>query len=122
MQINQDGAGPLTAAIDPSSGGTDGKAFQSATMPLNMPGIGISGLSLATNTDYPIKVKMPRDMTCDGEVAGVKNICVVRVRNQAFAGPFGGSAMFTQGENSRKRAIAYRMKKRRAAGAEEVEA
>jgi hypothetical protein len=27
-QVNQDGAGPLTAAIDPTSGGTDPTAFQ----------------------------------------------------------------------------------------------
>ncbi|KAJ6783019.1 hypothetical protein PWT90_01841 [Aphanocladium album] len=111
-QINQDGAGPLTAAIDASSGGKDAAAFKSATLPQNMPGSGISGLSVATNTDYPITVRMPSDMTCEGEVAGVKNVCIVRVRNQAFAGPFGGSAMFTQSPNARKRAIAYRLKKR----------
>ncbi|KAJ3478623.1 hypothetical protein NLG97_g8528 [Lecanicillium saksenae] len=111
-QINQDGAGPLTAAVDGTSGGKDNAAFRGASMPLNMPGVGISGLSLATNTDYPIKVRMPRGMTCDAEVAGVQNVCIVRVRNQAFAGPFGGAAMFTQSEGARKRAIAYRLKKR----------
>lgn len=81
-------------------------------MPLNMPGVGISGLSIATNTDFPITVRMPEGMTCEGEIAGVKNVCVVRVRNQALAGPFGGSAAFTQSEKARKRAIAYRLKKR----------
>ncbi|ATY67151.1 cell surface (Mas1) [Cordyceps militaris] len=111
-QINQDGAGPLTAAVDATSGGKDGAAFKSATLPLNMPGVGISGLSIATNTDFPITVKMPAGMTCEGEIAGVKNVCVVRVRNQALAGPFGGSAAFVQSENARKRAIAYRLKKR----------
>ncbi|OAA48808.1 cell surface protein (Mas1) [Cordyceps fumosorosea ARSEF 2679] len=111
-QVNQDGAGPLTAAIDPTSGGKDGSAFKSASMPLNMPGVGISGLSVATNTDYPITVKMPQGMTCEGEIAGVKNVCVVRVRNQAFAGPFGGAAAFVQSEGARKRAVAYRLKKR----------
>lgn len=112
LQINQDGAGPLTAAIDGTSGGKDAAAFKSASMPLNMPGVGISGLSVATNTDYPVTVRMPEGMTCEGEIAGVKNVCVVRIRNQAFAGPFGGAGAFVQSENSRKRAIAYRLKKR----------
>lgn len=77
-----------------------------------MPGLGIGGLSLATNTDFTIKVRMPEGMTCEGEIAGVKNVCVVRVRNQALAGPFGGSGAFVQNEKSRKRAVAYRLKKR----------
>lgn len=111
-QINQDGAGPMTAAIDGTSGGSDPKAFQSARILRDVPGSGISGLSLATNTDYPMQVQMPEGMTCDGEVAGVKNVCIVRVRNQALAGPFGGGAAFTQSKESRKRAIAYRLKKR----------
>lgn len=55
---------------------------------------------------------MPEGMTCDGTVAGVDNVCVVRVRNGAAAGPFGGSAAFTQSAGARKRAIAYRLKKR----------
>lgn len=55
-QVNQDGAGPLTAAIDPSSGGTNAAAFQSAKVTQNVPGIGIGGLSAATTTDFPVKV------------------------------------------------------------------
>ncbi|KAG5990649.1 hypothetical protein E4U43_004224 [Claviceps pusilla] len=111
-QINQDGAGPMTAAIDCTSGGSDPKAFQTAQIVQDVPGSGISGLSISTNTDYPMQVKMPEGMTCDGEVAGVKNVCIVRVRNQALAGPFGGGAAFTQSKEHRKRAIAYRLKKR----------
>lgn len=116
-QINQDGAGPMTASIDGTSGGSDPKAFRSARVLRDVPGSGISGLSLATNTDYPMQVQMPEGMTCDGEVAGVKNVCIVRVRNQALAGPFGGGAAFTQSKESRKRAIAYRLKKRMEIGA-----
>ncbi|KAM3447782.1 hypothetical protein MY3296_008405 [Beauveria thailandica] len=111
-QINQDGAGPLTAAVDASSGGTDGSAFKSASLPLNIPGIGISGLSIATNTDFPITVQLPEGTVCTGEIAGYKNICVIRVRNEAFAGPFGGAAICVQSDTARKRAIAYRLKKR----------
>lgn len=55
---------------------------------------------------------MPQGMTCDASVGGANNVCVVRVRNGAAAGPFGGSAAFTQSNTARKRAIAYRLKKR----------
>ncbi|KYK58479.1 cell surface protein [Drechmeria coniospora] len=120
-QVNQDGAGPLTAAIDPSSGGYDGKAFQSASIVQNMPGLGVGGLSLATNTEFPIKVKMPEGMVCNGKVGGAENVCIVRVRNQAAAGPFGGSGAFTQSPAARKRAIAYRLKKRFDVGREDEE-
>lgn len=55
---------------------------------------------------------MPAGMTCDGKVGGAENVCIVRVRNSAAAGPFGGSAAFTQTKAARKRAVAYRLKKR----------
>lgn len=55
-QVNQDGAGPLTAQIDATSGGTDPAAFQDAQVTQNVPGIGIGGLSAATTTDFPVKV------------------------------------------------------------------
>ncbi|RKL44920.1 hypothetical protein BFJ72_g3571 [Fusarium proliferatum] len=111
-QINQDGAGPMTAEIDATSGGTDPDAFQTAEVTQDVPGIGIQGLSLATNTDFPLKVQMPQGMTCEGSVGGANNVCIVRVRNGAAAGPFGGSGAFTQSAASRKRAIAFRLKKR----------
>ncbi|RWA12772.1 hypothetical protein EKO27_g2319 [Xylaria grammica] len=111
-QINQDGAGPLKADIDGTSGGTDINAFQTADVTQDVPGLPIGGLSLATNTDFPITVKMPEGMTCDASVGGADNVCIVRVRNGAAAGPFGGSAAFTQSTVARKRAIAYRLKKR----------
>ncbi|KAJ8104978.1 hypothetical protein ONZ43_g7606 [Nemania bipapillata] len=57
---------------------------------------------------------MPAGMTCDASVGGADNVCIVRVRNSAIAGPFGGSAAFTQSPAARKRAIAYRLKKRAA--------
>lgn len=112
FQINQDGAGPLEASIDATSGGTDPNAFQTAEVSRDVPGLGVQGISLATNTDFPLEVQMPAGMTCEGTVAGVENVCVVRVRNGAAAGPFGGSAAFTQSPAARKRAIAYRLKKR----------
>lgn len=53
---------------------------------------------------------MPAGMTCDGQVGGTSNVCLVRVRNSAVAGPFGGSAAFTQGAAAKKRAVEYRVK------------
>lgn len=55
-QVNQDGAGPLTAQIDATSGGTDATAFQDATVTQDVPGIGIGGLSAASTMDFPVKV------------------------------------------------------------------
>lgn len=42
-QVNQDGAGPLTAAVDPTSRGTDPAAFQTAQVTQNVLGIGVGG-------------------------------------------------------------------------------
>lgn len=102
----------MDASVDGTSGGTSPDAFQTAEVTQDVPGLGIQGISLATNTDFPLTVQMPDGMTCDATVAGVDNVCVVRVRNGAGAGPFGGSAAFTQSPESRKRAIVYRLKKR----------
>lgn len=55
-QVNQDGAGPLKAQIDATSGGTDPAAFQDATVTQDVPGIGIGGLSAAAVMDFPVKV------------------------------------------------------------------
>jgi len=111
-QVNQDGAGPLTAAIDPTSGGSDATAFQDAQVTQNVPGIGIGGLSAVTTTDFPVKVQMPAGMTCSGSVGGASNVCIVRLQNSALAGPFGGSAAFTQSAGAKKRAIEYNLRKR----------
>ena len=85
----------MTAAIDPTSGGTDESAFQPAQMIADVPGT-VAGLSGTTTTDFPIKVQMPAGMACSGTVAGQSGVCVVRVKNSALTGPFGGSAVFTQ--------------------------
>jgi hypothetical protein len=64
-------------------------------MVADVPGT-VLGLSGTTTTDFPIKVQMPAGMTCSGTVAGQTGVCVVRVKNSTPAGPFGGSAVFTQ--------------------------
>jgi Egh16-like virulence factor len=116
-QVNQDGAGPLTASVDGTSGGSDPSAFKSAAVTQNVPGLGIGGLSGATTTDFPVTVQMPAGMTCSGSVGGASNVCIVKVQNSALAGPFGGSAAFTQSAAAKKRAIEYNLSKRRFARA-----
>jgi hypothetical protein len=116
-QVNQDGAGPLTAAVDPTSGGTSAAAFQTAEVTQNVPGIGIGGLSAAQTMDFPVAIQMPAGMTCSGSVAGAENVCVAKLQNSALAGPFGGSVAFTQSPAAKKRAIEYNLSKRRFARA-----
>lgn len=111
-QVNQDGAGPLTAQIDATSGGTDPAAFQDATVTQDVPGIGIGGLSAASVMDFPVKVQMPQGMTCQGTAGGAQNVCIVRMQNAALAGPFGGSAAFTQSTAAKKRAVEFNLRKR----------
>lgn len=111
-QVNQDGAGPFTASIDSTSGGYEPDAFKDAAVMHNVPGVGISGLSIATNTDFPVQVQVPEGTVCQGKVGGAENVCIVRLRNGAFAGPFGGAAAFTQSPAARKRALDLRAKKR----------
>ncbi|ORY59522.1 Gas2, regulated by Bmp1 MAP kinase cascade [Pseudomassariella vexata] len=112
-QVNQDGAGPLTAAIDATSGGTDPSAFKQAEVTQNVPGLGFGGLSGASVMDFPVAVQMPAGMTCQGQVGGASNVCVARLQNSALAGPFGGSAAFTQSPAAKKRAIEYNLAKKR---------
>lgn len=116
-QVNQDGAGPLTASVDGTSGGTDPTAFKTATVTQNVPGIGIGGLSAATTMDFPVAIQMPAGMTCSGTVAGTSGVCVAKLQNSALAGPFGGSVAFTQSAAAKKRAIEYNLSKRRFARA-----
>ncbi|KAK8114956.1 hypothetical protein PG999_007025 [Apiospora kogelbergensis] len=120
-QVNQDGAGPLTAAVDATSGGKDVGAFKEATVKTNVPGLGLGGLSAAQVMDFPVAVQMPQGMTCQGAVGGANNVCVVRLNNAALAGPFGGSAVFTQSTTAKKRAIEFNLRKRRFARGLEAE-
>jgi len=119
-QVNQDGAGPFAAMVDPTSGGTDANALQTATVTQNVPGIGIAGISTASVMDFPVQMQMPAGMTCSGSSGGASNVCVAKLSN----GPpqfFGGSIAFTQSGGARKRAIEYRLKMRRDAKARRAE-
>lgn len=110
-QINQDGAGPFTAMVDGTSGGTDVAAFKTATVTKNVPGIA-AGISTATNMDFPVQIQMPEGMTCSGQVGEATNVCVAKLQNATPAGPFGGSIAFTQSAAAKKRAILYNLRKR----------
>ncbi|CCF34727.1 hypothetical protein CH063_06661 [Colletotrichum higginsianum] len=111
-QVNQDGAGPLKADVDGTSGGTDPSAFKPAEVTQNVPGIGFGGLSGASTMDFNVAVKMPAGMTCEANVGGASNVCIARLRNAALAGPFGGSVAFTQSATARKRAVEFKLRKR----------
>ncbi|KAI7785918.1 cell surface protein [Diaporthe eres] len=112
-QINQDGAGPLEAMVDGTSGGTDMAAFQEAQVTQDVPGL-VAGISATTTTDFPVKVQMPAGTTCDATVGSATNVCVMRLRNNTPAGPFGGAVAFTQTPAARKRALEYRKKMKKA--------
>jgi len=86
-QVNQGGAGPLTAAVDPTSRGADPAAFQTAQVTQNVLGIGVGGLSDATTTEFPVKVQMPAGMTCSGSVGGKQRLHCPSPE-QRSSGPF----------------------------------
>ncbi|KAK1831175.1 hypothetical protein QBC39DRAFT_382541 [Podospora conica] len=83
-QVNADGAGPYVCDIDMTSNG--GIISQNLTVTNNIPGV--NGLSQAKAQDFNITVTMPSDMQCTGASTG--DICTIRCRNNAVAGPFGG--------------------------------
>jgi len=90
-QVNGDGAGPYTCAMN-----TDGKleTWSDVQVMTNVPGR--NSRSQAKATDFPLKVAMPAGMSCTGNVAGQANTCVVRCMNAARAGPFGGCVAVQQ--------------------------
>ncbi|RDA88507.1 hypothetical protein CP532_6665 [Ophiocordyceps camponoti-leonardi (nom. inval.)] len=84
-QVNADGAGPYVCDLDENSNsGTISP--KNVTMLSNVPGD--NGLSLAKTQQFNVTIQMPDDLQCTGASTG--NICTVRCRNTAAAGPFGG--------------------------------
>jgi hypothetical protein len=83
-QVNQDGAGPY--ACDVNADGT-GKSFVAMQVSNNVPGKFL-GLSTAVAKDFQVTATMPAGTKCTGGPNG--DACVIRCRNQALAGPFGG--------------------------------
>ncbi|KAH7419060.1 hypothetical protein BKA64DRAFT_633762 [Cadophora sp. MPI-SDFR-AT-0126] len=83
-QVNADGAGPYVCDLEET--GNTGVFSQNLTVTNNVPGV--NGFSQAKTQDFNITVTMPDKMNCIGGSTG--NICTVRCRNNAQAGPFGG--------------------------------
>ncbi|KAF2245834.1 hypothetical protein BU26DRAFT_57282 [Trematosphaeria pertusa] len=83
-QVNADGAGPYECDLDQTSNAAIN--FVPLTVANNVPGT--NGLSQAKEQDFTINVQMPQNFNCIGASTG--DICTVRCRNNAVAGPFGG--------------------------------
>jgi hypothetical protein len=83
-QVNADGAGPFECDMDETSNAVT--TFTPLKVTNNIPGS--FGLSQAKEQDFTINVQMPDKFNCIGASTG--NICTVRCRNNAVAGPFGG--------------------------------
>ncbi|KAK2598021.1 hypothetical protein QQS21_005858 [Conoideocrella luteorostrata] len=83
--INPDGAGPFVCDLD--QGSNTGIISHNLTIANNVPGA--NGLAQGIkNQDFVMTVSMPKDLNCVGASSG--NVCTVRCRNTAVAGPFGG--------------------------------
>ncbi|KAL2131076.1 hypothetical protein VTI74DRAFT_5572 [Chaetomium olivicolor] len=83
-QVNADGAGPYFCDLD--EGSNTGIISQNLSVTHNIPGA--NGLSQSGPQDFNITVTMPQNFKCVGGSTG--NVCTVRCRNNAQAGPFGG--------------------------------
>ncbi|KAI8933318.1 hypothetical protein NX059_009943 [Plenodomus lindquistii] len=83
-QVNADGAGPFECDMDETSNAVT--TFTPLTVSNNVPGS--FGLSQEKEKDFTINVQMPKTFNCLGASTG--NICTIRCRNTAIAGPFGG--------------------------------
>ncbi|KAK0625377.1 hypothetical protein B0T17DRAFT_492424 [Bombardia bombarda] len=95
-QVNADGAGPYVCDLDETS--NSGLISQNLTVTNNVPGV--NGLSQAKAQDFNITVTMPDNFSCTGASTG--NICTVRCRNNAVAGPFGGCFAVQQVDTTAK--------------------
>jgi len=87
-QINGDGAGPYTCEMSTDATGT---TFVPMTVVTNVPGRNSN--SRAKATDFPLVAQAAAGSTCTGGPNG--DACIVRCRNGARAGPFGGCAVVT---------------------------
>lgn len=85
-QVNADGAGPYTCDLDMTSNGKRLSGQVPLTVENNVPGI--NGFSQAKAQNFNMTVTLPDNLDCIGASTG--NVCTVRCRNAALAGPFGG--------------------------------
>ncbi|KAH8169437.1 hypothetical protein LIA77_11563 [Sarocladium implicatum] len=85
-QVNADGAGPYVCDLDMTSNGKRLVGQVPLVVENNVPGV--NGFSQAKAQNFNMTVKLPDDLACIGASTG--NVCTVRCRNAALAGPFGG--------------------------------
>lgn len=113
--VTTDGAGPVSAMIDPTATGAFSTGVK-ATVMKDVPGnrgnirpngqvprsLGYWALQARSivkraanvNQDFPIAVQVPAGTTCSGTAAGQKNVCFMKIANSNRAGPFGGVIAF----------------------------
>jgi len=105
--VTSDGAGPLTAYVDPTGKGDFSKKI-TGTVTTQVPGnggniqkttkrweelmirAGLKKRATNINEDFPFAVKIPDGTTCTGTAAGQSGVCTVKLTNSNNAGPFGG--------------------------------
>lgn len=113
--VTTDGAGPVSAMIDPTGTGAFASGVQASVVqdvPGNKGNIKANGQvprSLGywalqarglvkrasnVNQDFPIAVQVPAGTTCSGTAAGQQNVCFMKIANSNKAGPFGGVIAF----------------------------
>ncbi|KAG0147979.1 hypothetical protein CROQUDRAFT_441652 [Cronartium quercuum f. sp. fusiforme G11] len=90
-QVNGDGAGPYTCAVDTEARGEN---FQDVPVTINVPGDASN--SNAKAMDFTLETRMPQGAKCTGGSDGQS--CILRCLNSADAGPYGGCIAFTQKE------------------------
>lgn len=102
--VTSDGFGPYKAMMDPTATG-DFSGAKSMVMMTQVPGnkgngkktqkraweraleaVGIMKRATNINEDFPFKVAIPADAKCTGSMAGMENVCMVKLVNPSAAG------------------------------------
>ncbi len=109
--VTADGAGPISAVLDPTATGTFEKGVQLSVVQ-QIPGdkgnfvaaktkqqrsvwgravelLGKRGAA-NVNQDFAFAFAVPAGTVCNGTVAGMTGVCLVKIANANKAGPFGG--------------------------------
>lgn len=113
--VTTDGAGPVSAMIDPTGTGafsTGVKAAVVQDVPGNKGNIKPNGQvprslgywalqarsivkrAANVNQDFPVAIQVPAGTTCSGTAGGQQNVCFMKIANSNRAGPFGGVIAF----------------------------
>ncbi|KAF3925802.1 hypothetical protein ABW20_dc0102077 [Dactylellina cionopaga] len=97
-QINGDGNGPFTCAIDSTALAKKGSWKEELDIYTQVPGNNPVANAVLT-TQFPLIVNIPEDVKCTGKFetsTGLKKtkVCLMRCQNNATNGPFGGCIPF----------------------------